>query len=102
MTCVTLSTVSMAIAIPLAAQADRATLTGVVTDPSRSVVPGARVKPQAAATGTEYTADTNSAGAYTISSLLVGQYKASAFTSSAVGNGTPARDAVLGLFPARD
>ena len=37
---------------PLAAQTDRATLTGVVT--SRSVVPGANVNLKAAATGIEY------------------------------------------------
>jgi hypothetical protein len=61
----------------LAAQTDRATLTGVVTDPSRSVVPGARVSLQAAATGIEYVALTNSAGVYTFSGLLVGQYTAS-------------------------
>lgn len=52
MSCVTMSIVLMDIAIPLAAQTDRATLTGVVTDPSRSVVPGAQVELQAAATGT--------------------------------------------------
>jgi hypothetical protein len=59
---------------PLAAQTDRATLTGVVADPSRSVVPGAKVNLKAAATGIEYLASTNSAGVYTFSGLPVGQY----------------------------
>ena len=62
---------------PLAAQTDRASLTGVVMDQSRSVVPGARINLQAAATGIEYVALTNSAGVYTFSGLLVGQYTAS-------------------------
>ena len=61
---------------PLAAQTDRASLTGVVMDPSRSVVPGAKISLQAAATGIEYSALTNSAGVYTFSGLLVGQYTA--------------------------
>src|ERR1035441_717812 len=61
---------------PLAAQTDRASLTGVVMDPSRSVVPGAKISLQAAATGIEYSALTNSAGVYTVSGLLVGQYTA--------------------------
>jgi hypothetical protein len=59
---------------PLAAQTDRVTLTGVVADPSRSVVPGAKVNLKAAATGIEYLASTNSAGVYTFSGLPVGQY----------------------------
>jgi Carboxypeptidase regulatory-like domain len=62
---------------PLAAQTDRATLTGVVVDPSRSVVPGAKFSVKAAATGIEYVALTNSAGVYTFSGLIVGRYTAS-------------------------
>ena len=61
----------------LSAQTDRATLTGVVMDPSRSVVPAAKVTLQAAATGLTYTGPTNSAGAYTFGGLPVGQYSAS-------------------------
>src|SRR5215813_13090874 len=66
-----------AFVFPLIAQTDRATLTGVVTDPSRSVVPGAKVSLQSAATGLEQVTLTNSAGVYTFSGLPVGQYTAS-------------------------
>ncbi len=62
---------------PLAAQTDRAALTGVVMDPSRSVVPGARIVLQSTATGIGYVALANSAGVYTFSGLPVGQYTAS-------------------------
>ena len=61
----------------LTAQTDRATLTGVVMDPSRSVVAGAKVSLKAAATGIDYAAVANSAGVYTFSGLPVGQYTAS-------------------------
>jgi hypothetical protein len=62
--------------LPLAAQTDRAALTGVVLDPSRSVVPNARVSLHAEATGLSCSSVTNSAGVYTISGLSVGQYTA--------------------------
>ncbi|MGO9012882.1 MAG: carboxypeptidase-like regulatory domain-containing protein [Bryobacteraceae bacterium] len=62
---------------PLAAQTDRATLTGTVMDPSQRVIPGAKVAVHAVATGSEHTTVTNGAGAYTISALAVGQYTAS-------------------------
>lgn len=62
---------------PLAAQIDRATLTGVVMDSSRGVVPSARVSLHAAATGRDYALLTNSSGVYTFSGLPVGQYTAS-------------------------
>ena len=44
----------LASVFPLVAQTDRATLTGVITDPSRSVVPNAKVSLHAIATGIEY------------------------------------------------
>ena len=40
--------------LPLAAQTDRAAVTGVITDPTRAVVPGAKVSVKAEATGIEY------------------------------------------------
>jgi Carboxypeptidase regulatory-like domain len=64
-------------ALPLAAQMDRATLTGVVLDPTRSVVPGAKINLHAAATGIDYVALANSAGVYTLTGLPVGRYAAS-------------------------
>jgi hypothetical protein len=61
---------------------DRATLTGTVTDPSRSVIPGARITARSGATGLEYVAQANSAGVFTFTGLPVGQYSA---TVSATG-----------------
>jgi hypothetical protein len=62
---------------PLAAQTDRAALTGVVTDPSKGIVPNAKITLRAVATGLEYDTSTNTAGAYTFSALPVGRYTAS-------------------------
>jgi hypothetical protein len=64
-------------ALPLAAQMDRAVLTGTIMDPSKSVVPNAKIVAHAIATGIDYTATSNSAGVYTLTGLPVGQYKAS-------------------------
>ena len=72
-----LAIVLSALVVPLMAQTDRAALTGVIVDPSRSVVPGAKICLQAVATGIEYVALANSAGVYTFSGLLVGRYTAS-------------------------
>ena len=69
-------------ALPLAAQMDRAVLTGTVIDSSRSLIPGAKVTVHAVATGIDYSATSNSAGVYTLTGLPVGQYTASV---SAVG-----------------
>ena len=59
------------------AQTDRATVTGVVMDPSQSAVPGAKVILRAIATGSERSTLTNGAGVYTFSALPVGQYEIS-------------------------
>jgi hypothetical protein len=68
--------VSLAV-FSLSAQTDRATLTGIVMDPSHSVIAGAKVRLHAASTGIDYGAATNSAGVYTFTGLPVGQYAAS-------------------------
>jgi outer membrane receptor protein involved in Fe transport len=57
-----------------AAQIDRATLTGVVRDPSEAVIPGATVKLTNLATGVEQSTTTTSAGTYVIVNLAPGQY----------------------------
>jgi hypothetical protein len=49
-------------------------ITGVVTDPSGAVVPGATVTAQNTATGVTTAGQTNGAGVYTIRFLAVGQY----------------------------
>ena len=60
--------------LPLAAQTDRATLTGTVMDPSQSVVRDAKVTLHAVATGIDRVVSTNSAGGYAFSALPVGEY----------------------------
>ncbi len=64
-------------AFPLAAQMDRAALTGTVMDPSKGYVPNAKVVAHAVSTGIDYTSTSNSAGIYTLTGLPVGRYKAS-------------------------
>src|SRR6476469_6994087 len=56
------------------AQTGAASLTGIVTDTSGAVVPGATVTATNEATNVAYTAVSNDAGNYTISSLPVGAY----------------------------
>ena len=51
-------------ALPLAAQMDRAVLTGTVMDPSKSLIPNAKVVAHAIATGIDYATNSNSAGIY--------------------------------------
>ncbi len=63
--------------LPLAAQMDRAALTGTVLDPSHSVIPGAKITVRSVATGIDYVTQANSAGVYTFTGLTVGQYTAS-------------------------
>ncbi len=60
--------------VPLSAQTDRATVTGVVDDPSHAAVPNARVSLHANATGIDRGTETNSAGVYSFSGLPVGEY----------------------------
>lgn len=92
MRCIVLLIVLLASVLPLAAQTDRATLTGVVMDPAQKVIPGAKVNLQAVATGIQYATATNSGGVYTFSALPVGQYtisvQAAGFSAERVENFT--------------
>src|SRR5687768_8339902 len=56
------------------AQTGAASLTGIVTDTSGAAVPGATVTATNQATNVAYTAVSNEAGNYTITSLPVGTY----------------------------
>ncbi len=58
----------------LAQRADRAIITGVVTDPSGSAIAGATVKVRNEGTGVDTVLTTNSAGAYTTPLLVLGSY----------------------------
>src|SRR2546425_7929484 len=55
-----------------------ATLSGVVTDPSGAVVPGAQVTVHSLATGLDRQLVTDSAGLYTAPSLVPGDYQVQA------------------------
>ncbi len=55
-------------------RADRATITGVVTDPAGSAIPNATVKIRSVDTGVENSLTTNDAGAYSSPSLVLGTY----------------------------
>jgi len=58
----------------LAQRSDRATVSGVVTDPQGSPVPGATVTVHNQDTGVDTTLVTNSAGAYNTPPLVLGRY----------------------------
>jgi hypothetical protein len=59
------------------AQINSGTITGVVTDPQKSVVPNAKVEVAEKATGFTYSATTNSDGEYTVPYLKAGTYTVS-------------------------
>ena len=67
--------VSLGAAAICSAQVNRATLTGIVTDPSGAVVPSVKVVATHVETGTSVATNTTSAGAYTIPALQIGNYK---------------------------
>ena len=58
------------------AQTGLATLTGVVTDPTNTVVSGATIRATHVDTGTVLTAATSATGNYTITQLPIGRYTA--------------------------
>lgn len=60
--------------LPLAAQVDRGAISGTVTDPSGSVVPGANVELLSLATGLRRDAVTNTFGIYDFPALPIGSY----------------------------
>jgi carboxypeptidase family protein/TonB-dependent receptor-like protein len=62
------------VASPLAAQVDRASLNGTVTDPAGARVAGVKVEAISTDTGKQGEAVTNDAGVYAIPSLPVGRY----------------------------
>lgn len=61
-------------ALPAVAQVDRATLTGVVRDPSNAVLPATTVTVINTATGVEQTVTTSGEGAYLVVNLAPGPY----------------------------
>jgi hypothetical protein len=69
-----LLSIALLLPVPALAQTGAASLTGIVTDQTGGVVPGATVTATNQATNVEYTAVSNDAGNYTVSSLPVGTY----------------------------
>jgi hypothetical protein len=63
-----------ALVVPLAAQVDRATITGTVTDTTGASVPGAQVVAIAPATGLRRETTTGEAGGYNLPGLPIGTY----------------------------
>jgi hypothetical protein len=66
---------ALSVAALCTAQVNRATLTGLVTDPTGAVVPGVKVIATHIETGTSSSTTSTSAGAYTIPALQIGAYK---------------------------
>src|SRR5580704_1124721 len=62
----------------LTAQAGRGAISGLVTDTSGAIIPGAAVIATGEGTGTKLTADTSAAGSYSFVSLAPGKYDVSA------------------------
>ena len=60
------------------AQSDRSTITGVITDQSGAVIPGASVGAVNQATGLKYSASSNDFGIYALPGLPLGRYKVTA------------------------
>jgi hypothetical protein len=67
----------LAAALPLGAQADLASLTGLITDPSGSSVSGAKVTALGRTTGLSRSTVSDKAGYYTFTSLPIGSYQIS-------------------------
>lgn len=63
--------------LPASAQTVTGSITGVVSDPSGAVIPGAHVSAVDTVTGVKTEAETNDAGAYTIRFLPIGPYMVS-------------------------
>jgi hypothetical protein len=63
--------------IRLGAQADLASLTGLVTDPSGATIHGAKVTAESVDTGASRSTTTDNSGYYTFTSLSIGKYKIS-------------------------
>jgi hypothetical protein len=57
------------------AQVNRATVTGIITDPAGALVPGVKVTAIHVETGTSSSTNSTEAGAYTIPALQIGAYR---------------------------
>src|SRR5205823_2308525 len=62
------------VCLPAYSQTTFATITGMVTDPTGSSIPNAKITATHVETNYTYTANSNGAGAYTVSQLREGAY----------------------------
>src|SRR5262245_11212383 len=67
--------VLVAIAVPAIAQTATGSIRGIVSDPSKAIISGARVTATNKATGATRNAETNSAGEFQLSALPPGEYE---------------------------
>src|ERR1700730_1889402 len=65
---------SLLLPLPLAAQVDRPSLNGTLTDASGAVMPGAKVVAVSSETGFQRATVTSAAGTYQLPELAVGKY----------------------------
>ena len=65
----------LVLAFPLAAQLDRATVTGTVTDASGAIVPGVHITIRNTANGGKFETISSSIGQYTQAGLPIGDYE---------------------------
>lgn len=73
--CIALAISLSILSVPLAAQLDRGTITGVITDPSGAVIPGVQITIRSTATSAASRSSSNEAGQYTVPNLAVGEYQ---------------------------
>src|SRR5690348_355987 len=68
---------ALVLAALLSAQEPTAQITGIITDKTAAVVPGARIQVTNTDTGMTWTADSNDSGNYVFSNLRPGAYEVS-------------------------
>ena len=86
-----------AITPTLTAQVRSATITGLVTDPTGAVIPGADVVVTETATSVSYPSKTDKVGLYTVPYLAAGDYTV-ARSRSQVSRSSPPNDLHLASF----
>src|SRR5437660_1682157 len=67
--------IAFLLAASLEAQLNKATLTGVVVDPSGAAIPGARITAVQLATNTTFATTTTATGNYALPALDIGTYR---------------------------
>lgn len=89
-------------ALPLVAQEQTSSITGIVTDPSGAVLPGVTVEAKRAAGGAEFSATTDSEGRYRFPSIPPGQYVVTATLQGMESAAARNVEAKLGQTPRVD